>query len=108
MVSSSDEIAENEIISKVPFIFNEAQTSSSSHRRLCNELISIQTFQTKTNPLKMEEKFFLEWIKNLNHVLSLKKHDEISRRLMRFCLNFLYLSHEIGTFPTTTIFIFFH
>lgn len=78
-------------ISEIAPIFTDAQLSTSSHRKNSYKLYSLH--KESTTPQE-EELFFLEFLKNLNICLSIKRNEELSTRMIKFIGSFLSISLE--------------
>lgn len=76
------------LLSQVCSTFSDSQHHSSSHRKNVHTLIKLQQ-QCASQGEEGERHFFLSFLHCLHHVLSVRKNEDLSNKMMRFVCGFL-------------------
>ena len=85
-------------------IFQEAQKSAATHRKLVNSLRTVQVTCIQQNT---EERFNKEFIRCLNRVLPVKKSEPTADRVVKFVGHFIQHVQDKSTAHFDCVFILF-
>ncbi|BFZ59916.1 chromosome condensation complex Condensin, subunit G [Saitoella coloradoensis] len=77
-------------------IFNDAQRTTATHRKLVNATRSLQDACVEREGEDGEEAFTTEFLKCLNKVLPVKKSEPTADRVVKFCVAFIQHIQETG------------